>query len=44
VPFVDASGVFREHAGDLYYDVCHFVEEGHRILAGEVARGLLAQL
>lgn len=44
VPFCDASGVFREHEEELYADVCHFGEAGHRIFAKEVARGLLEQI
>lgn len=44
VPFFDASGAFRAHGEELYFDVCHFGEAGHRIFAREVARALLAQL
>jgi hypothetical protein len=44
VNFWDASGVFREVIGDLYYDACHFNEEGNKLLAERMAEVFLARL
>jgi hypothetical protein len=41
VPFLDATGVFREHPEDVYVDVCHFREHGNEILAEAVAQAFL---
>lgn len=41
VAFCDASGVFRDHPEDIYYDVCHFKEHGNAILAAAIAEALL---
>lgn len=40
--FVDATGVFRDVAATIYFDSCHFREDGNRILADAIADGLLA--
>jgi hypothetical protein len=42
--FVDASLVFGDVEETLYFDHCHFVEEGHLILADEIAGALLEML
>jgi hypothetical protein len=41
VHFLDASGVFRDHPEDIYYDLCHFKEHGNAILAAAIAEALL---
>jgi len=39
--FYDASGVFRDHPEDIYYDLCHFGELGNDILGEAIGRELL---
>jgi hypothetical protein len=41
IHFCDASGVFRDHPEDVYYDVCHFKEHGNAILAAAISDALL---
>lgn len=36
VPFLDASQVFRDVRETLYYDHCHFGDDGNRILAERI--------
>src|SRR5260221_669806 len=38
--FFDASGIFRDHPEDVYYDICHFAEHGNEILGEAIAREL----
>jgi hypothetical protein len=42
VAFLDATGIFRDHPEDLYFDMCHFAERGNEILARAIAPELLA--
>ena len=44
VPFLDATGIFRDHEEDLYFDMCHVGERGNEILAAAIAPRLLAAL
>lgn len=41
VAFLDASLVFREEPGTLYYDGCHFGKRGNELLADAIAPALL---
>jgi hypothetical protein len=44
VGFLDATQVFAKCPQDLYYDGCHFAEEGHRIFAEAIGPAFLALL
>lgn len=44
VDFLDASGVFADQRGSLYFDVCHFRPAGHHTLARAIAAALLEGL
>ena len=44
VAYVDASKVFASIETDLYYDACHFNQEGNAILGRWIAESLLAKL
>jgi hypothetical protein len=44
VGFLDATQVFAKCPQDLYYDGCHFTDEGNRILAEAIGPALLALL
>ena len=44
IPFFDATGIFKEHTEDLYFDMCHLGERGNEILAAAIAPRLLAAL
>jgi hypothetical protein len=44
VNFLDATGIFREYPGTLYYDSCHFERHGHKILAQAIGQALLDSL
>ncbi|MCK6448429.1 MAG: hypothetical protein L6Q99_18725 [Planctomycetes bacterium] len=41
VPFLDASRIFADVEQTLYYDNCHFGDEGNRLLAEAIAKRLL---
>ncbi|MCB9913525.1 MAG: hypothetical protein H6828_00080 [Planctomycetes bacterium] len=43
-PFYDASGLFADAPQTLYYDACHFGEEGCALLADFVADAVLREL
>jgi hypothetical protein len=40
IHFFDASGIFRDHPEDIYYDVCHFKEHGNDILGTAIGEEL----
>ena len=42
IEFLDASRVFQDVEETLYYDPCHFNEEGNLILAEAIAPAFLA--
>ena len=44
VDFIDASMLFRDTKNDLYFDCCHFVLAGHKMLAHELAPAVLAKI
>jgi hypothetical protein len=43
VDFVDATQIFADETGDIYFDCCHFGPQGNQILAKKVATELLAR-
>ena len=44
VPFLDATGTFRDVAEDLYVDVCHVNQRGNDLLADAIAPAALAAI
>jgi len=40
IRFFDASGIFRDHTEDVYYDLCHFAEHGNDILGAAIGTEL----
>lgn len=44
IAFLDASMTFAGLEQTLYYDACHFGEEGNRILGDAIARGFVERL
>lgn len=40
IHFFDASGIFRDHPEDLYYDGCHFGQRGNDILGAAIGEEL----
>ena len=42
IAFLDATGIFRDHAETIYEDACHFEEHGNAILAAAIAPALVA--
>ena len=42
IAFLDATGIFRDHAETIYADACHFEEHGNAIFAAAIAPALVA--